>query len=60
MEAYWVTPEPFRYSFLVFNLINQIMDNTDSVPLDWVNIVTPLCRRRLLYPAALHVCHEVR
>ncbi len=59
VDPYWITAEPFRFSFLVFNLINLLMDN-DFVPLDWVNVVAPLCKRRLMYPPALHVYHEVR
>ncbi len=59
-DPYYAQSEPFKYCFLVFTLANHLLEHMDSMPLDWVTIVTPLCRRRTTAPAALCVCHEVR
>jgi hypothetical protein len=58
-DPFWVMCEPFKFAFQVFYLTNQLMSDAEYVPLDWVTIVSPLCNRRLMYPLALHVYHEV-
>ena len=59
MDPFWALSEPFRFSFLVFNVTNLMTMDGELLTLDWVTIMTPLCRRRLMFPPALHVYHEV-